>query len=162
MCCCHRGDYRNMWPHQPGQRCDFTRLAHADLEDRKICICGHAGQAERHPPVIVVTGHRRMRAALSGKDGSQHFFGRGFANRPRDRNNPGARSRPRRAAQRLKRVLHILNDQQRCLWSQPLGLTRHQRRSSTVFQCLCNKIMAITFGLKRYKQIPRLQTPGVD
>jgi hypothetical protein len=83
-------------------------------------------------------------------------------NRPRDRDHPGARSRPRRAAKRLKRALHILNDQQRCLWGHPLGLTRHQGRSSTAFQCLGNKIMAITFGLKRYKQITRLQTPGVD
>ena len=73
---------------------------------------GHPRQRQRHAPVVVEAAS----AAWTGPAGqhvAQHLLGRGLADRPGDRDHRAPRARPRRAAERLQRGLHVVHDQQR-------------------------------------------------
>ena len=55
-----RGDDRDIGPYQPRQRLDLAGVVHTDLEHREVRARGASGERERHAPVVVVGGDRRV------------------------------------------------------------------------------------------------------
>ena len=81
------------------QRRDLARMVHADLEHAERRASRHQRERQRHAPVIVVGGGRRMRLALLAEHEPQRFLGAGLADRAGDRDDlraANARARPAR------------------------------------------------------------------
>jgi len=72
---CHSRDHRHMRSCEPGQRSDFTRVIHADLDHCIFSVGWHPRQRQGHAPMVVITGNRGMGAALISQHCAQHFLG---------------------------------------------------------------------------------------
>ena len=114
------GDARHhghMRPHHGGQRPDLARVVHADLEDAEVGCLGHARQRQRHAPMIVERGDRRMHAALRLEHMAQHLLGRGLADLPGDGDDLGGAAVTRRTTEPDHRFEHVVDDDHRCIQS---------------------------------------------
>ena len=155
----HNGDMR---AGHFGQGRDFTGVVHADLDHREIGVGGHAGQCQRHAPMVVIAGFGGVGLALPRQNGPQHFLGRGFADRPGDRHDLGLGPRAGGTAQILKTCQNIIHQQKRRIVSDAFGNATDQCSASAVFQGLRNKIVAVTSGLQGHKQIALFYGTRVD
>ncbi len=79
-----RGDDRHVRAHQPGERLDLAGVIHAQFEHGIERGLRAAGKRQRHAPVIVVRGDRRMGLAFGRERDAQRLLGRGLADRAGD------------------------------------------------------------------------------
>ena len=86
-------DDRHVRPHHLRQRRDLARMVHADLEDAELGVGGHAGQGQRHAPVIVVGFLRGVHLAAGRETNAQHLLGAGLSERCLSRRRSGPSSR---------------------------------------------------------------------
>ena len=86
MACGNGGDHRHMRFHHGDKRRDLTCVVHADFKHTISGVARHAGQGERHTPMIVVRGSRGMCAARRSQRHTQHLLGRGLAHTAGDGN----------------------------------------------------------------------------
>jgi hypothetical protein len=87
-------DHRDVRTGEAGERSDLAWLVHADLGDVEPRVLGQARQGERHAPMVVVGGDRRVGARLRGERGAQHLLGRGLADAAGDRGEAAGEARP--------------------------------------------------------------------
>jgi hypothetical protein len=115
-------DDRHMGLDHADERRDLARVVHADLEHAEGRLARHAGERQRHAPVIVEGGGGGMRLAGGRKRHAQHLLGRGLAHAAGDRHDLPMRARTRRAA-------HVLETPQRILRHlEHRPCSRHLRR----------------------------------
>ena len=73
------GDDRDVRAHELGQRRDLAGVIHADFEHRKARCRRQPRERQRHAPVIVERGDRRVGLAIARQRNPQRFLGRGLA-----------------------------------------------------------------------------------
>ena len=158
----HGCDHCHMRLHHFAQRRNFSRMIHANFENGKLGVRRHARQRQRHPPMVVVTGHRGMCPPLKLKHRAQHLLGRGLAHRSGHCQNFRRATCPCRPAQVNQRLQDIRHNQQRCSLRHPIRAPLHQSGSRAFLEGLRHKIMTITGRSQSNKKIPRLQCACVN
>src|SRR3974390_485843 len=144
----HRRDrrhYRDVGPHQLGQRGDLSGMVHADLEDGKFDIRRTARKRQWYAPMIVVGRSRGMRFAFSRQRKPQRFFCSGLADRSGDGDHFALKPRARRTREPAQTVEHVVNDEP---WRiacklRPL-VARDDHKASAGLQRRIDKIVPIT------------------
>ena len=156
------GHHRHMRSCQPGERGDFARMVHADLIDGKARILRHAGQRERHAPMIVIGRLCRMGAALGGENAAQHLLHRRLAHRSGNGGEPAGEARAGDAAERVQAVKRI-GDFQKGRIFKPVRDRMHQRARSTIVQRLGHEAMTVAILTNQGdEQLPLRHIAAVD
>ena len=99
----HGGDERDVRADLRHQRGDLAGVVHADLEDAEARAGRHAGERQRHTPVVVEGGGRGVRLAGIGHHQRQAFLGAGLAHRPGDGDDAALAAGARRHPEPLER-----------------------------------------------------------
>ncbi len=105
-----RGDDGDMRFRYADKRRDFAGMIHADFDDAEIRLARHAGERQRHAPMIVVGRNRGMNRARRAQHEAKRLFGRCLADRACDGDDPRFAARARRARQPFERRQDVADD----------------------------------------------------
>ncbi len=103
------------------ERRDLARVVHADLEDAEVGAPRHAGERERHAPMVVVGGGGGMRAPAGREHDAQHLLGARLADRARHRDDARLRPRARGDAEPLQRFERVIHSEHRAEGRERVG-----------------------------------------
>ncbi len=157
-----RRDHCNMRAGHTRKGRDLAGVIHADLEDGELCLRRHAGKRQRHTPVIVIGGLRRVGAALPCADGAEHFFRGSFADRASHGDDFCLCAGAGRATEIFQRGQDIGHDEQRRICWHVIGAVGHKGGGGPFLQGLGDEFMAIARGFQRDEEITLGDGAGVD
>ena len=158
------GDDRHMRAHHLHQRLDFSRMVHADLEDRKPGRRRATRQRQRHAPVIVEGRNRCMGLALRAEHRAQRFLGRGLADRSGHRDDFSAEPGPCRAAEVPQPGEHIVHHEQPRIRGELVRMRlRDHGEPRAVLQRRLNEIVPVVYvALDGEVSLARRQCAAID
>ena len=105
-------DNRDVRTNQLDQRRDLAGVVHADLEYGVLGFARHAGEHQRHTPVIVERLDRPVRRAGRRQHRADRFLRTSLAGAAGDGDNQRLAAGSRGAAERAKRFERIVDDDQ--------------------------------------------------
>ena len=107
------GDDRGVRADHARQGIELAGPAHAQLEDAEGRLGGHARQAERHAPVVVVARRAGVGGGLARQRPPQRLLGAGLADASGDGDDLRAGPRPGGGGERAQRRRRVGDAQQR-------------------------------------------------
>ncbi len=147
----------------PGQRRDFARVVHADLEDAELGVAGQAGEAERQAPMIVEVALGRGGPAECAQRQRQHLLRARLADAAGHADDLRLRARPRGAREIRHAGLRVADDEKRRFLGRLLPVLCDHRGGGPFGERVADEAVPVAIlAANGDEQVARLDVPAVD